>query len=84
MNKTGFINKLMNEVNVDLNTATIINSVIEDYSFFGKKNRTKIVNALVERLDVTEDEAENYYSIASRIIKESIKYKIRHPFKSQD
>ena len=84
MNKRGFINKLMEEANIDLNTATIINDVLEENSFFGKKNKEKIINALIERLNISYDEADNYYNIASSIITKAIKAKIKHPFKSQD
>ena len=84
MNKTGFINKLQEELKYDKEKCIIINSIIEDTSLIGKKNKAKMINGFMNELGVSESEAEHIYETAITIIKNSMKNKIRHPFKNQD
>ena len=84
MNKTGFINQIMVEANVDIATATIINDCMEENFILGKKNKEKTINSMIEKLNINEETADNYYNIASSIIAKNIKEKLKHPFKSQD
>ena len=84
MNKTGFIKKLQKELNYNEEKCIIINSVLEDHFIIGKNNKEKIINDLIEKLTITEEEAENIYETSSKIISSAIKNKIVHPFKSQD
>ncbi len=84
MNKTGFIKELQKELNYNEEKCIIINSVLEDHFIIGKNNKEKIINDLIEKLTITEEEAENIYETSSKIISSAIKNKIVHPFKSQD
>ena len=83
MNKTGFINQIMTEANVDIATATLINDCMEENFPLGKKNKEKTINSMIEKLNVSEEVANNYYNIASSLIAKNIKEKLKHPFKSQ-
>ena len=84
MNKTGFIKKLSEEANISIEKATLIDSVLEDIPIIGKTNKEKIIATFEERININREEAENYYEIASKIMIEAVKYKLRHPFKSID
>ena len=84
MNKRGFIEKIKEEANVSIETATMINDCMEEHFIIGKNTKEKTINDMMERMNISYDEADNYYNIASSIISKAIKNKIRHPFKSQD
>lgn len=84
MNKTKFIQTLQEKLNIDENTAVILNSIIEDNNIFGKKNKDKIINEIIDALKIDEEKAESIYEKVMEIITSAIKNKIRHPFKSQD
>ena len=84
MNKTDFINQIMESANVDIATATIINDCMEENFLLGKKNKEKTINSMIEKLNISEEVADNYYNVASNLIAKNIKEKIKHPFKSQD
>ena len=84
MNKEKFINTLIEKLNVDKNTAVIINNIFENYFIIDKKNKDKIVNDLINDLKIDLEKAENIYEKVMEIITTTIKNKIKHPFKSQD
>ena len=84
MNKHGFIEELEKELNYDEEKCILINSIIEDHFIIGKNNKEKIINDLIEKLTISEEEAENIYETASKIITSAIKNKIAHPFRSKD
>jgi len=84
MNKTKFIQTLQEKLNIDENTAVILNSIIEDNNIFGKKNKDKIINEIIDALKIDLEKAESIYEKVMEIITSAIKNKIRHPFKSQD
>lgn len=84
MNKEKFIQTLKETLNIDGAKANIVNNVIESNNIFGKKNKDKIINDFVEQLNIDKEKAENIYETAIKIIKNAIKNKIKHPFKSQD
>lgn len=84
MNKTKFIQTLKEKLNIDEAKANIINNIIESNNIFGKKNKDKIINDFVEQLDINKEKAENIYETSMEIIKNTIKNRIKHPFKSQD
>ena len=48
MNKTEFIKVLSERLNVDEEYARKINDILEDNFFIGKKNKTKLVNDLIQ------------------------------------
>lgn len=84
MNKSGFIKELSKETGYDENTCISINEIIETYFIFSKKNKEKIIQDLKTNVNLNEDDAENVYDISIKIIKQEIKNKLKHPFRSQD
>jgi len=84
MNKTGFIKKLSKQTGYDEEKCIIINSVMENYFIFGRKNKDKIIKDLQIKVTLTEDDAENVYDIAMKIIMSEVKDNLKHPFKSKD
>ena len=84
MNKTGFLKELQAQTKLSEQDTIVVASILDDYFVFGKKNKDKIVNAIKEKLDLTDEKADEIYNIAMSIISTNIKNKIKHPFKSQD
>lgn len=84
MNKTGVIKELSKETGYNEEKCSVINSVIENYFIFGRKNKDKIIKDLQVKASLSEDDAENVYDIWVKIITGEIKNKLKHPFKSQD
>ena len=84
MNKTGFIEKLKETLNIDETKANMINNVLENNNIFGKKNKDKIIEDMMNQLKIDLNEANKIYEKVMDIIKDAIKNKIKHPFKSQD
>ena len=81
MNKTKFIEKLQETLNIEENDAIIINDILENNNIIGKNNKQKIINDIMEKLEKTETEANKIYETTKQIITTAIKNKIRHPFK---
>lgn len=77
-NKQYFINKLQEKTGYNNEQCNLINDVLENNSFIGKKNRQKIINELMLN-SFTEDDAENIYDISRKIIFCELKNKI-NPF----
>ena len=84
MNKTKFIEKLKETLNLDDNKANIINNILECNNIIGKKGKENIINDLMGQLKIDLSEANKIYEKVMDIIKDAIKNKIKHPFKSQD
>lgn len=84
MNKTEFIKELSKQTGYDEEKCTLINNVIENHFIFGKRNKDKIIQYLQVNSNLSEDNAENVYDIAIKIIADEIKNKLKHPFKNQD
>ncbi len=84
MNKTEFIKELSKQTGYDEEKCTLINNVIENHFIFGKRNKDKIIQDLQVNSNLSEDNAENVYDIAIKIITSEIKNKLKHPFKNQD
>ena len=84
MNKHGFIEELSKQTNLSIEECTMINDVLEEYPFFGKKNKEKTIKAFIEKLNYTEEKANEIYNIASSVIATAIKEKLKHPFKGND
>lgn len=84
MNKREFIEKLSYELSYTIDECTIINDILESNFFISKKSKDKIINDLIQKLSITEREAERIYDISISIVKEEIKHKMKHPFKNQD
>ena len=84
MNKQGFIDELVKETGYDREKCIIINDSLEDNFLFGKNNKMKTINALMNNLSIDEAEANRIYDITSSIITKAIKNRIKHPFKNMD
>lgn len=84
MNKSEFIEALSHELSYPKEEGIIINDILESNFFISKKSKDKIINELISRLSITEVEAEKIYDTACSIIKEEVKNKLKHPFKSKD
>ena len=81
MNKTGFIEKLIEKLNIDKNTAIMINNIFENYFIIDKKNKDKLVNDLMNELKIDLAEANKIYEKLMDLITTTIKNKIKHPFR---
>lgn len=81
MNKEKFINKLIEKLNIDKNTAIMINNIFENYFIIDKKNKDKIVNDLMNELKIDLEKAESIYEKVMDLITTTIKNKIKHPFR---
>lgn len=84
MNKMEFINTLSERLSYPIEKCIIINDVLESNFFISKKSKDTIIKELVKRLDINSLEAEKIYDEAILIIKDEIKSKLKHPFKSID
>lgn len=84
VNKTYFLNQLKEETNLSEKDVLAISSILDDHFVFGKKNKDKIVSDIKEKLEVSNERAEELYNITMSIISSNVKDKLRHPFKSQD
>ena len=82
MNKTGFIKELSKQTGYDEEKCNLINNIIENYFIFGRKNKDKIIQDLQIKANLSEDDAENIYDIAMKILTGEIKNKLKHPFKN--
>lgn len=84
MNKTKFIDTLKNKTDLTENDSIIVNEVLENHFLIGKNNMEKIIDDLIDKLNINEIKANEIYNTSMTIIKEELKYKLKHPFKSQD
>lgn len=84
MNKTGFIKELSKQTGYDEEKCILINDIMENYFIFGRKNKDKIIKDLQIKAGLNEDDSENVYDIAMKIITGEIKNKLKHPFKNQN
>lgn len=84
MNKEKFIKELENVTGLDNEKCIIINDILESNFFVGKKNKEKIVSDVMEKLEITREEAEKIYESAMAILSSGIKDKLKHPFGSQE
>lgn len=84
MNKQGFIEELVKQTGYEKDKCIIISDSLEDNFLFGKKNKCKTINTLMENLKCDELEANSIYDITTSIITKAIKNRIKHPFKNLD
>lgn len=82
MNKTKFISELSKRLSYEEEKCIIINDILENHFFLSKKNKDKIIEALMEQLEIDKDEATIIYETAVKIVNEEIKNKLKHPFGS--
>lgn len=84
MNKKGFNKELQRKLNYNQEKYRIINDIMESASLIGKKNKDKMISDLMIKLNITNTEANKIYKTSMNIIKEEIRNKIKHPFRSYD
>lgn len=84
MNKEKFIDKLSKKINIEKQDAKIINDILEDNFLIGKKNKDKIIDIFKSKLNIDDKKANEIYVAAADILKDGLKDKIKHPFKSLD
>lgn len=84
MNKTGFIKALEKELSYSKEQCLLINEVLENNFFLSKKNKNKIIEEFIQKLDIDEEEATSLYETTMEIVKNEIKNKLKKPFKSID
>lgn len=84
MNKNEFITKLAEFFYYSKEKCIIINNILESNFFISKKNKDKIIEELIEQLEIDQDEAVRIYDLAVMIIKDEVKNKLKHPFKSKN
>ena len=83
MNKHEFIEELSKQTNLDINTCTIINSIFEDNFFISKSSKDKIIEELVNTLNIDNEKANEIYTKGKEIFNKEIKNKIFHPLKKR-
>ena len=81
MNKEKFIQKLKETLNLDDDKAKIINNILESNNIIGKKGKENIINDLMGQLKIDLAEANKIYEKVMDIIKDTIKNKLKHPFR---
>ena len=81
-NKRAVLVDLKERLNCSEEDCIIINSIVEETSLFGKKNKAKMINGFMNHLDVSYERADEIYNVFMSIIKQRLKLRIFHPFKS--
>lgn len=84
MNKTEFIKELTEKTGYDEEKCTLINSIIEDTFFVGVNNKEKMKAKLIEKMGVSEEEADKIYNSAMEIIARGMLNKMIYPFNKKD
>lgn len=84
MNKTEFINALKEKTNLLEENCLVVNDILESHFLIGKNNKEKIIQDLIDRLNINELKANEIYNTSMSIISNELKYKLKHPFKSQN
>ena len=84
MNKEKFVKELENVTGLDNEKCIIINNILESNFIVGKKNKEKIISDVMEKLEMTREEAEKIYESAMSILSSGIKDKLMHPFGSHE
>lgn len=84
MNKEKFVKELENVTGLDNEKCIIINNILESNFIVGKKNKEKIISDVIEKLEMTREEAEKIYESAMSILSSGIKDKLMHPFGSHE
>ncbi len=60
----------------------IITEIIENHFFITPKGKEKIIDEFILNLKIDDQEAERIYEFVSQIIKNELKNKLKHPFKT--
>lgn len=75
------MNELKNRINYNDKKMKIIKEILEEKMFIGRKNKNRIINNLIEKLNIDNEEANKIYNEFISVFMNRIKYKIMHPFK---
>lgn len=84
MNKTEFIKQLASNLSYSEDKCILINDILESNFFISKKSKDKIINELLSKLNVSEEEADNIYNVSCQLLAEEVKNSLKHPFKNKD
>ena len=84
INKKSFINELQDNTNLSYEECLIVNDILEKNFIFNKKNKDKVINELILKLNINDERANEIYNEIMQFISSKIKEKIKHPFKSYD
>lgn len=84
MNKERFIKKLSEELNYQEDKCVLINDILENNFVISKKSKESIINELIQKLDVDDNEANLIYETATKLIKDQVLGKLKHPFRNKD
>ena len=84
MNKEGFINCLSCRLNCSIEKATKINGILENNFFISKKSKDQIINELINKLGVSETEANDIYNTSREVLKEEIKNSLMNAFDDKE
>ena len=84
MNKHGFIEELSKQTKLSKEECIMINDVLEDCGIFGRKSKEKTIKQFMEKLNYSEEKANEIYNTVSSIATTAIKEKLKHPFKGND
>lgn len=80
MNAEDFISELVKQTDLDASQAANVNEIFEGTSLIGNANKDKITGLIVEKLGVSEEQADQIYNAAMGILKDAVVDKI-NPFK---
>lgn len=72
-NKKFVIEKLIEMTHMSENECIIINEILENHFIIGRKNKEKMKNDFISKLNVNEKEADEIYNICMEIIMKSMK-----------
>lgn len=84
MNKHQFLEEIKKQTGYTEEKCLQIIDVMDDIFLIGKKNKQKMIDAFKEKLNVSEEEADDIYNKVMSIVKNAVKDKQKHPFKSMD
>ena len=73
MTKKTFINRLAQTTGLTDEQSSIVVNAIEDHNLFAKDEKQIIVADIAQKLDCSEQEAQNYFAQASQIVCSEIK-----------
>jgi len=82
MNKHALIKRVKDVSNLSLEESEQVIEIFENTNFLKKQNKVTIINELCVKINLNKDRCEEIYNIVIMIIKNEIKNKFKHPFKS--
>lgn len=83
MTKEEFIKVLSEKLKCSEKRAKEVSDLLEDNCFIGKNNKEKTINSFINNLNVTKEEADEIFNVCMNTIKDGIKNRLLHPFKSK-